>query len=67
MERIRHLRPGREALTHRYRVPPETRIPKSFFGVGDLPDPANGFDPLPSRGKAVTNELIDKLREEDLG
>lgn len=25
-----------------------------------------GFEPLPPRGKAVSNELIDKLREEDL-
>lgn len=32
------------------------RGPKSFYG----------FDPLPPRGEPVTNELIDKLREQDL-
>ncbi|HYH46669.1 MAG TPA: hypothetical protein VEG34_13370 [Thermoanaerobaculia bacterium] len=26
-----------------------------------------GFDPLPPRGGTVSNELIDNLREEDLG
>jgi len=26
-----------------------------------------GFDPFPSRGRPVSNELIDKLREEDPG
>lgn len=30
--------------------------PKSFFG----------FAPLPRRGRAVSNELIDRLRDEDL-
>jgi hypothetical protein len=25
-----------------------------------------GFEPLPSRGVVVTNELIDKLREDEL-
>ena len=44
---------AREALTHRYRVPEATE-PEGFFG----------FEPLPSRGEAVSNELIDKLREE---
>lgn len=48
---------AREALTHRYREDPEAKKPKSFYG----------FDPLPPRGGAVSNELIDKLREEDLG
>lgn len=47
---------AREALTHRYRKEPEVKTPKSFYG----------FDPLPPRGAAVSNELIDKLREEDL-
>ena len=34
----------------------DLKKPKSFYG----------FDPLPFRGEAVTNELIDRLREEDL-
>jgi hypothetical protein len=46
---------AREALTHRYRQDVGAKEPKSFYG----------FDPLPSRGRAVSNELIDKLREED--
>lgn len=45
---------AREALTHRVRVP-EVAEPESFYG----------FEPFPSRGGIVTNELIDKLREED--
>lgn len=48
---------AREALTHRYREGSETKNPKGLYG----------FDPLPPRGSAVSNELIDKLREEDLG
>jgi hypothetical protein len=47
---------AREALTHRYRESSKTRKPKSFFG----------FEPLPPRGEAISNELIDKLREDDL-
>jgi hypothetical protein len=46
---------AREVLTHRHRVS-EVSEPDSFYG----------FEPLPPRGKAVSNELIDKLREEDL-
>lgn len=46
---------AREALTRRYRENDETKKPKSFYG----------FEPLPPRGKAVSNELIDKLREDD--
>ena len=34
-------------------LPPKE--PTSFYG----------FDPFPPRGPAVTNELIDKLREDD--
>jgi hypothetical protein len=30
------------------------------------PRPFYGFAPLPRRGQAVSNELIDRLREEDL-
>ena len=48
---------AREALTHRYPEDSEVRKPKSFYG----------FDPLPPRGGVVSNELIDKLREDDLG
>ena len=46
---------AREALTHRYHGSSEVREPASFYG----------FEPLPPRGGAVSNELIDKLREED--
>lgn len=45
---------AQEALTHRDREESEA---KGFYG----------FDPLPPRRGAVSNELIDKLREEDLG
>ena len=48
---------AREALNHRYRKEPKAEKPKSCYG----------FDPLPPRGESVSNELIDKLREEDLG
>jgi hypothetical protein len=45
---------AREALTHRHQAAARTK-PESFFG----------FEPLPHRGAAVSNELIDRLREED--
>lgn len=45
---------AREALTDRGQ-PGEVAEPKSFYG----------FAPLPHRGPAVSNELIDRLREED--
>ena len=48
---------AREALTHRFREGSDVKDVKGFYG----------FDPLPPRGGAVSNELIDKLREEDLG
>jgi hypothetical protein len=35
----------------------KAKKPKSFYG----------FDPLPPRGEPVSNELIDRLPEEDLG
>lgn len=44
---------AREGLTHRHRTSEATE-PESFYG----------FRPLPARGTAVSNELIDKLREE---
>ncbi len=48
---------AREALNHHFREESEANKPKSFYG----------FDPLPPRGKKISNELIDKLHEEDLG
>lgn len=45
---------AREALTRRYRLS-EVREPESFYG----------FEPLPHRGEAVSNELIDRLREDE--
>jgi hypothetical protein len=32
---------------------------------GVAPAPVLGFAPLPSRGTVVTNELIDRLREDE--
>lgn len=51
---------AREALTGGRRhsprpAPAEVAEPESFFG----------FQPLPHRGPAVSNELIDRLREEE--
>jgi len=45
---------AREALTHRHRTS-EVGEPESFYG----------FEPLPHRGGAVSNELIDKLLDEE--
>lgn len=45
---------AREALTHRHRVS-EVGEAESFYG----------FEPLPPRGETISNELIDRLREED--
>jgi hypothetical protein len=47
---------ARESLTHRHRGA-AGKEPRSFFG----------FEPLPRRGGAISNELIDKLREEKEG
>jgi len=33
--------------------------------AGPAPKPTHGFRPFPKRGGIVTNEQIDKLREED--
>lgn len=46
---------AREALSHRYRELSEVDKPKGVYG----------FDPLPPCGKPVSNELIDKLRDEE--
>ena len=45
---------AREALTGRHRDD-EVAEAESFYG----------FEPLPRRGAAVSNELIDRLREDD--
>ena len=52
---------AREALTGegrgmRHREADEVAEPESFYG----------FEPLPHRGPAVSNELIDRLREDEL-
>ena len=44
---------AREALTHGNKEDPKVEKPKSLFG----------FEPLPPRGGAISNELINKLRE----
>ncbi|HEY0783379.1 MAG TPA: hypothetical protein VGE98_13050, partial [Thermoanaerobaculia bacterium] len=45
---------AREALM-RHREDSEVREPQGVYG----------FDPLPHRGRPVSNDLIDKLRDED--
>lgn len=45
---------AREALTRRPR-PSEVAEPQAFYG----------FEPLPHRGEAVSNELIDRLLEDE--
>lgn len=47
---------AREALTHQYGKDSDGAKPKGCFG----------FEPLPARGMAISNQLIDKLREEEL-
>ncbi|MFY9824308.1 MAG: antitoxin [Thermoanaerobaculia bacterium] len=42
---------AREGLTH-----------KHLYGINE-PESFYGFEPLPPRGQAVSNELIDRLRE----
>jgi hypothetical protein len=39
---------------------------KDRTGLPAQPDLRRGFDPLPPRGEPVSNELIDKLREDGL-
>ena len=48
---------AREALTHRYREGSEAKEAEELLWLR----------PAAPRGEAVSNELIDKLREEDLG
>ena len=45
----------RQSLAHGGRVAP---------GIEAEPEPEFGFRPFPKRGGVVTNELIDRLREE---
>lgn len=45
---------ARQALNQKH-TGPHAAGPISFYG----------FEPLPSRGAAVSNELIDRLREDD--
>jgi hypothetical protein len=45
---------AREALTHRHRA----------TGAEEA-EPFYGFEPLPRRGEAVSNELIDRLRDDE--
>jgi len=42
-----------------------TASPASAPGVREAPG-VYGFVPFPSRGAVITNELIDRLREEDI-
>jgi hypothetical protein len=46
---------AREALTGPYRA-----------GSEAAPDAFHGFEPFPHRGPAVSNDLIDQLREEEV-
>lgn len=51
---------AREALTGRPGKP-------GHRGAGEVAEPESfyGFEPLPHRGPAVSNELIDRLREDE--
>ncbi len=46
---------ARQALTGQYRAEAEV-----------TPEPFLGFEPFPHRGPAVSNDLIDQLREEEV-
>jgi len=48
---------ARQGLLGRPTVPTKVAETENFYG----------FKPLPSRGKAVSNELIDRLWEEEYG
>lgn len=55
----------REALTRRSQAY-EIREPQSFYGIeAKEPESFYGFEPFPYRGGVVSNELINKLRDED--
>lgn len=51
---------AREALTRAGRRPPPGEADE-----GAAPESFHGFEPLPHRGPAVSNELIDRLREDE--
>lgn len=46
---------ARQALTGQHRA-----------GVEVTPEPFHGFEPFPHRGRAVSNDLIDQLREDEV-
>jgi hypothetical protein len=46
---------ARQALTGQYRT-----------GAEGTPERFHGFEPFPHRGAAVSNDLIDQLREEEV-
>jgi hypothetical protein len=46
---------ARQALTGQYRT-----------GPADAHEPFHGFEPFPHRGQAVSNDLIDQLREDEV-
>jgi len=46
---------ARQALTGQHRAGPEV-----------APEPIHGFEPFPHRGPAVSNDLIDRLREDEV-
>ena len=46
---------ARQALTGQHRA-----------GADVTPEPFHGFEPFPHRGPAVSNDLIDLLREDEV-
>ncbi len=57
---------AREALTRRNQGF-EVREPRSYYGIAARePVSFYGFEPFPYRGGVVSNELINKLRDEDV-
>jgi hypothetical protein len=59
----RQKRSAGEVISELARLGLLTRSP-----AGEVAEGASffGFEPLPSRGQAVSNELIDRLREDDV-
>lgn len=51
-------------LARRGLTTPDAARPAARHGVRE-PKAVHGFRPLPSRGTVVTNDLIDRLREDD--
>ena len=50
---------ARQALTGQYRT-------EEPAGSEPEPEPFCGFEPFPHRGKAVSNDLIDQIRDEEV-